>query len=141
MTTRTQQRPSGGIDLIKDVIKPLPKQVTLFNAMFEYLRVLYGGARGGGKSYSLRWAAVLFVWRCFVELGLKNVRVGIFCETYRDLNDRHLVETRSSFPEWLGSYHSERREFTLSDAFGGGVIAFRNLDDPSKYKSVQFAAE
>lgn len=45
------------------------------------------------------------------------------------------------FPAWLGSLNKSDHEFQLNDKFGGGVIAFRNLDDPSKYLSSEFAAE
>lgn len=44
------------------------------------------------------------------------------------------------FPEWLGSYKEATHEFTLNPAFGSGVICFRNLDNPSKYLSSEFAA-
>jgi len=39
----------------------------------------------------------------------------------------------------LGTFNESKKEFTLADDYGGGIIAFRNLDDPSKYLSVEFA--
>ena len=76
---------------------------------------------------------------CFHRLGLKGVRVGLFCEDYPALHDRHLSKIPYEFPPYLGKYHAQQHEFILDDRFGGGVIAFRNLDDPSKYLSSEFA--
>lgn len=67
--------------------------------------------------------------------------VGLFCEDYPALRDRHLQKIRSEFPPWLGKLKLDPLpEFHLHPKFGGGVIAFRNLDDPSKYQSTEFAA-
>ena len=46
------------------------------------------------------------------------------------------------FPEWLGDLKDDSKEgfvFKLAPSFGGGVLALRNLDDPSKYFSSEFA--
>jgi hypothetical protein len=43
------------------------------------------------------------------------------------------------FPEWLGKFNREHKEFRLTDGYGSGVICLRNLDDPSKYMSAEFA--
>lgn len=47
------------------------------------------------------------------------------------------------FPTWLGDLHNDHKSygrcFILKPEYGSGVIAFRNLDDPSKYKSAEFA--
>ncbi len=100
--------------------------------------LLYGGAMGGGKSYFLRWK-LLRMLLAFAARGNPNVTVGLFCEDYPALKDRHLSKVRYEFPEWLGEYNSTDHNFTLYPEFGGGVIAFRNLDDPSKYMSTEFA--
>jgi hypothetical protein len=39
----------------------------------------------------------------------------------------------------LGKFNQQRNEFTLAPEYGAGIIAFRNLDDPPKYVSVEFA--
>jgi PBSX family phage terminase large subunit len=51
-----------------------------------------------------------------------------------------LAKVRTEFPEFLGEMNEAAREFRLNDNLGGGVIAFRNLDKPSKYQSAEFAA-
>ncbi|MEK9207326.1 MAG: phage terminase large subunit [Patescibacteria group bacterium] len=100
--------------------------------------LLYGGAMGGGKSYFLRWKLIRILL-AFAARGHLNVTVGLFCEDYPALKDRHLSKVRYEFPTWLGEYNSTDHNFTLYPEFGSGVIAFRNLDDASKYQSSEFA--
>lgn len=104
---------------------------------FDY--VLYGGTLGGGKSRFIRWVPVYWLLRWYNETGIKGIRTGVFCEDYPSLNDRHLTYVKEEFPIWLGRYNEQRHEFKLAPEYGGGVIAFRNLDDPEKYLSVEFA--
>lgn len=72
---------------------------------------------------------------------MKGIRAGLFCEDYPSLNDRHLSKVKYEFPAWLGTYNEAKHEFTLAPEYGSGVIVFRNLDDPEKYLSVEFAIE
>ena len=115
------------------------KQLEAEQLADKYGYLLYGGAAGGGKSYFLRKYPVKFLIGCFVKLHLRGVRVGLFCEDYPALWDRHLCKINYEFPEWLGKYRGQSHEYVLGDKYGGGVIAFRNLDDPSKYMSAEFA--
>lgn len=106
----------------------------------KYKYFLFGGASGPGKSYWLRWSPIKFLHKhCFKELGLKGVRAGLFCEDYPALWDRHISKIKYEFPQWLGTYNGQYHEFTLNPKYGSGVLAFRNLDDPSKYASSEFA--
>lgn len=120
-----------------------PKQKQALDAMYQYRYLLYGGARGGGKSRFLRWAAVDYLITMYNDLGIKGVRVGLFCETYTDLRDRQISKIRLEFPAWLGRLSETKDQglaFILNEDLGSGVIALRNLDDPSKYQSAEFAA-
>ena len=124
---------------MSELLSFFPKQKEALEAVKEYKFVLYGGAMGGGKSRWLRWMAV-YLLISYASRGLKNVRIGLFCEDYPSLNDRQINKVEIEFPEWLGTMNKGSHEFILAPQYGSGVICFRNLDDPNKYKSAEFAS-
>src|SRR6267142_4693723 len=69
------------VDFWKDLIKPHPKQVQFLKASLVWRYLLFGGARGPGKSHILRWG---LVWRLirWAQQGLKQVRVALVSEDY-----------------------------------------------------------
>jgi hypothetical protein len=91
------------------------------------------------NSYWLRWLAFDLVLYWYAKFGIKNARFGIFCEDYPTLKDRQISKVKIEFPPELGKWVGSDNEWRFHDDFGGGVIAFRNLDDPSKYMSAEFA--
>lgn len=98
---------------------------------------------GGGKSYWLRWELIRLLVH-WAKRGHTKVVVGLFCEDYPTLQDRHLSKISKEFPAWLGESHGNHKDYgrcyILNADYGGGVILFRNLDDSSKYQSAEFAA-
>jgi phage terminase large subunit len=128
---------------ISELIKPTDRQRECLAALRQFSYVLYGGAMGGGKSYLLRWWCVLQCVYYFARYGVRNVRVGLFSKDYPTLVDRQISKIKYEFPSWLGRISRTQDEgfnFKLADRFGGGIVAFRNLDDPSKYNSAEFAS-
>jgi len=123
-----------------DFVKWTPKQKQASDAVKLYKYLLYGGAMGGGKSYWLRWMGIKLLMYYFQKYGLVGVVGGLFCEDYPALKDRHLSKVKFEFPPWLGIYTADHN-FTLAPEYGGGTLAFRNLDDVSKYQSSEFAFE
>ena len=118
---------------------PKQREAQLASKRFKF--VLFGGSVGSGKSRWLRWMMVYWLMKLFAKYKIRGIRAGLFCEDYPSLNDRHLTKLKWEFPGWLGTYNEAKREFTLSPEYGSGIIAFRNLDDPSKYLSVEFAIQ
>lgn len=115
------------------------KQIEALEASKRFKYVLFGGSVGSGKSRWLRWMMVYWLMKYYAKYKIKGIRAGLFCEDYPSLNDRHLSKVKFEFPEWLGKFNEAKHEFTLAPEYGSGIIAFRNLDDPSKYLSVEFA--
>ncbi len=116
-----------------------PKQQEALDESFSSKYLLYGGSMGSGKSYFLRWAVVWWLLYLAKKYKKVGIRAGLFCEDYGALNDRHISKIKFEFPKGLGTYNEQKHEFHISRRMGGGVIAFRNLDDPSKYVSSEFA--
>lgn len=114
----------------------------LFDLRCKYF--LYGGAMAGGKSYLLRWAALSYLIYIYGKTGIKNVPVGLFSEDYPTLKDRQINRIEREFPRWLGELKDSKIDglaFHMRPQYGGGRILLRNLDDPSKYMSTEFAGE
>lgn len=105
---------------------------------------LFGGSMAGGKSYLLRWSAVGILMYYWGKYKIPNIAVGLFSEDYPTLKDRQISKIDREFPEWLGEIKEDKIDglsFQLRPKWGGGRILLRNLDDPSKYMSTEFAAE
>lgn len=126
---------------LESLINPTERQREFLNAFTDHRFVLFGGSAGPGKSYILRWWLVLVLVSIFRQLGIKNAHAALFCEDYPSLYDRQISKVEVEFPSWLGTLRKGvTREFVLNPEYGSGVLALRNLDDPSKYLSAEFAA-
>jgi phage terminase large subunit len=130
------------VQAFDQIMKPTDSQLQAFKASDQHRFTLYGGAGGGGKSYFLRWWCLRQLLKLYAETGIEGIRVGLFSMDYPTLTDRQISRINREFPEWLGALRktqSDGYNFQLLPEFGGGTIALRNLDDPSKYRSAEFA--
>lgn len=144
MTLTAPQSPTKPppIDLLK-LLEFWPKQLEAMRALRNHRYLLYGGAGGGGKSRFLRWALIALLIEWWGRFDLHNVRVGLFSEDYPTLKDRQVSKLVREVPDWLGVVREDGREglgLYLNHRYGGGAILLRNLDDPQKYRSAEFAA-
>jgi len=146
------RKPSGaaaqvekGPDFDLDLAKFSPRQMEavrlLDSGKIKFL--LYGGALGGGKSYFLRWWCIRRLNILARAWGIKQPVGMLACEDYPSLKDRQLAKISREVPRWIGSMVQDHKDYgrclILQQQWGGGVLCFRNLDDPSKYASAEFA--
>jgi len=113
---------------------------TLLKKDTKYL--LYGGAMAGGKSFFLRWSAILYLVYLYQHYHKRGIEVGLFSEDYPTLKDRQISKLQREVPEWVGKLKDDPIHglcFRLTKELGYGLILLRNLDDPSKYMSSEFA--
>jgi hypothetical protein len=140
--SKLQPRFDFDVDLAKFTERQTEAVTCLDSGRTKFL--LYGGCLGGGKSYFLRWMGIRLLMTWFQTRGLKNVQVMLACEDYPSLKDRQLSKISREFPVWMGRMYTDHanygRCFMLNPEYGGGVLCFRNLDDPSKYQSSEWAA-
>lgn len=114
-----------------------PKQIVAMQAADEHKYTLFGGSRGPGKSYFLRWYGYRLIG-ILRKLGIAEPVVGLFCEDYPILQDRQISKIEEEFVG-LGELKSTQKRGLGFYVNGGGMIALRNLDKPAKYQSAEFA--
>lgn len=90
--------------------------------------VVYGGAKGGGKSAALVMEALAY--------GLENAEAEIylFRETYDDLEANLIKEWKSKVPRELYTYHESKHVATLINKTTVKFRYIRNHEDAEKYQ-------
>jgi len=115
------------------------RQMEAERASQGHRHTLFGGSAGGGKSYYLRWSLIHALLYYAATYKLTGVRVGLFCEDYPSLHDRQISKIEAELPVWLGRYHSTAKELRLHARYGAGVLCYRSLNEPSQFRSAEFA--
>lgn len=116
-----------------------PKQELATSTARQFKYTLFGGSRGPGKSYWLRWFGLLLLLELKARFGVAAPVVGLFCEDYPILRDRQINKIEREFPPELGTLKATQEEGLGFHLHDGGLLALRNLDKPSKYQSAEFA--
>lgn len=104
--------------------------------------MLYGGSRGPGKSYWLRWQSIAMLVGWAEHYKIEGITAGLFCETFPTLKKRQLSKIEKEVPSYIGTVKDSKAHglaLHLTKALGGGILFLGNLDDASKYQSSEFA--
>lgn len=110
--------------------KPQPKQKEFMQAKAKY--VAFGGARGGGKSWSVREKAK--------RLALKwaGIKILIIRKTYTDLRDNHILPLRSELPPELAPYRETDKAFCFVNGSRIKCSYFANDSDALQYQGQEY---
>ena len=119
-------------DTAKNIIqkrmpRPNGKQLQAFRDRHRY--IAYGGARGGGKSWFVRWKAVL------LALRYPGIRILITRKTYRELLNNHLLPLQQIL-SGICDYHRGDKCFPFPN---GSAIWFGYCADESDLGQYQGA--
>ena len=109
--------------------RPNPKQRLALTEKHRY--VGYGGARGGGKSWFVRWKAVLLC------LNYPGIKILITRKTYRELLNNHIAPLLSLLAG-VARYNKSDKCFTFPN---GSTIWFgycANDTDLGQYQGAEF---
>ena len=115
-----------------DIVMPAPnpKQLLFFTDRHKY--IAFGGARGGGKSWAVRYKALLMAMR------YPGIRQCIIRKTYPDLRQNHIDVMRGMVPREVAKYNQAHKEMRFCN---GSVILYRYCDteaDLQHYQGQEF---
>ena len=111
------------------VIKPNPKQLLFLKSKKRH--IAFGGARGGGKSWSIRTKGVLLANR------YAGIKILIVRRTLVELRNNH-IEPLKAMLRGLAKYNQQERKFIFPN---GSTISFEFYDsdkDEMKYQGVEY---
>lgn len=110
--------------------KPQPKQKEFMMATAKY--VAFGGARGGGKSWSVREKAK--------RLAIKwaGIKILIIRKTYTDLRDNHILPLRADLPDALAPYKETDKAFVFRNGSRIKCSYFANDSDALQYQGQEY---
>lgn len=110
--------------------KPQPKQREFMLATERY--VAFGGARGGGKSWSVREKAK--------RLALKwgGIKILIIRKTYLDLRDNHILPLKADLPQKYVPYKEVDKSFVFPNGSRIKCSFFDNDTDALQYQGQEY---
>lgn len=109
---------------------PQPKQREFMLATAKY--VAFGGARGGGKSWSVREKAK--------RLALKwaGIKILIIRKTYTDLRDNHILPLKADLPEAVAPYKEADKSFCFINGSRIKCSYFASDSDAMQYQGQEY---
>lgn len=110
--------------------KPQPKQKEFMLATKRF--VAFGGARGGGKSWSVREKAK--------RLAIKwaGIKILIIRKTYTDLRDNHILPLQADLPVELAPYKETDKAFVFRNGSRIKCCYFASDSDALQYQGQEY---
>lgn len=103
-----------------------PKQHEFMMAKAKY--VAFGGARGGGKSWSVREKAKRLAVRW------PGIKMLIIRKTFVDLKDNHIMPLRAEIPPEIARWKEMDRTFVFVNGSTLKCSYFQNDNDALQYQ-------
>lgn len=110
--------------------RPQPKQKEFMMATERY--VAFGGARGGGKSWSVREKAK--------RLAMKwaGIKILIIRKTYLDLRDNHIIPLKADLPQRYVPFKEVDKAFVFPNGSRIKCSFFANDTDALQYQGQEY---
>ena len=102
--------------IVLNIGEPNEKQKLFLSAVEKY--VAFGGARGGGKSWSVRVKAILLAF------AYAGITITIIRKTYPELQANHIKPLKAMLPQGSYRYNDSKKEMYFPN---GSQILFRYL--------------
>ena len=114
-----------------DIPRLYPKQIMFFKSKRKF--ILYGGARGGGKSFVVRYKAIT------LALKFNGIVILVLRRTFPELEMNHIKQFKKIL-KGLADYNTKRNEFVLPN---GSIIKFgycKTDNDVDQYQGHEYQA-
>jgi len=119
---------------VSDIIKFNDRQKEAFQYIGKGKKIFYGGARGGGKSYFARAAAILTASQ-FPGISIVFIR-----ETFDELNANFILKIQEEYDAGLWKYRMHQKEKVMKFQ-NGSMIHFRAMQrytDANKIQGLEY---
>ena len=113
-----------------NLTEPSEKQKLMLTDTHRF--VAFGGARGGGKSWAIRFKAI------FLALFNPGIRMLIMRRTYPELLNNHINPLKKIIPKAIAKYNGTEKSYKFKN---GSVIEFGYCDkegDLDRYQGVEY---
>lgn len=111
---------------VLQIPEPNEKQKLFLSAKQKY--IAYGGARGGGKSWSVRTKATLLACR------YPGIRLLIMRRTYPELQANHIEIMKADLTPAFGRYNQTEKQLTFRS---GSIIKFMYCKNDADLNNIQ----
>ncbi len=114
----------------KLLYKPHPQQMQFMESSAKYR--LFGGARGGGKSHTMRMELMRMV------TSVKGLRILVLRRTFPEIYQNMVIPLQQELPTDAYKYNEQKSTMTFNNESSIKFGYCRNLKDVMQYQGVEF---